>query len=134
MVGLHMLHDQIVGRALAERGTYLSQPFVGKTSVNSVQYGNLLVNDHVGIVAHSVWNTVLTFEQINVGIIDTNIKNVIKYLHFCSFLCYLVVAFITGENADDIFCGCFCNVCESFLGEECLVRGDDDVRHGNQAR
>ena len=47
MVRLHVLHDQVVGRALAQCSGDLGDPLVGKMGIDAVHDGDLVVADQV---------------------------------------------------------------------------------------
>ena len=84
MVRLHVLHDEIVGRALAQCSGNLGDPLVGKMGIDAVHDGDLVVADQVRIVRHAVGHVVLAFKQIYVMIVYSNIKDVFRYFHCIS--------------------------------------------------
>ena len=81
MIGLHVLHDQIVRLSAAENGLEVSQPLFSEVLVNSVHDRDLLVHDDIGIVRHSERNHILSLEQVYLMIINANILDVICNLH-----------------------------------------------------
>ena len=82
MVGLHVLHDKVVGLAVSECFLEIVQPLMREASVNRIHYGNLLVHDDIGIVCHSVWNNVLAFEQVNFVVVDSDVDDILCDFHF----------------------------------------------------
>ena len=81
MVRLHMLNYKIIGISVSQRILEIIQPFVGKVNINSVQNGDFLVNNHIGIVRHSVGNRILTFKQVNSVVIDADILYIMCNIH-----------------------------------------------------
>ena len=82
-----MLNYKIVGGAAVESGGEVVQPLVGETSVNRVHNGDLLVEDDVGVVRHSVGHVILTLEKVNLAVVYTYIFYVFGNIHFVnSFL------------------------------------------------
>ena len=81
VVGLHVLHDQIIRFSAAQDFLYVAQPFIGKSGVHSIHDDDLLVQDHVGIVGHAEGNHILTLEQVDIMIVDADIFDRICDLH-----------------------------------------------------
>ena len=75
MIRLHVLDDQIVGRASSEGRGQVVQPFMGKMDVHRVHYGDLLIQDHIGIIGHSVGNNVLSFKKVHLMVVDAYIAD-----------------------------------------------------------
>ena len=77
MVRLHVLHYQVVG-ALASKGLgQVIQPVVGKVDINSIHYRDFIVKDDIGIVCHSVRHIILTFEEVNLMVVDTDVDDAV---------------------------------------------------------
>ena len=74
MIGLHMLHNQIIGLATFQRSCQFLQPFVGLTRVNRIHYRNLLSSQQITVIAHSFRQFILTFKEVQLGIITTDIR------------------------------------------------------------
>ena len=83
VVRLHVLHDKIVGRALAQRGGDLGDPLVGEVGVHAVHHGDLFIADQVGVVRHAVGHIVLPLKQINEMVVDADIQNILGDFHNC---------------------------------------------------
>ena len=83
MVGLHVLHDKIVGRALAEGSGDLGDPLVGKMGVHAVHDGDLFIADQIGVVRHAVGHIVLALKQVNKVVVDADIQNIFGDFHSC---------------------------------------------------
>ena len=62
MVGLHMLHDQIVGLSCAEHLCEIIEPCVGKARIDRIKHGDLFIQNHVGVIRHAVWHLVLALK------------------------------------------------------------------------
>ena len=83
MVRLHVLHDQVVGRALAQCGGDLGDPLVGKMGIDAVHDGDLVVADQVRVVRHAVGHIVLALKQVNKVVVDADIQNIFGDFHTC---------------------------------------------------
>ena len=80
VVRLHVLHYQVVG-ALASKGLgQVVQPVVGKVDIHGVHHRDFIVKDDIGIVCHSVRYIILTFEEVNLMVIDTHIDDAVSDL------------------------------------------------------
>ena len=92
MVGLHMLHHQVVGLAAAQGVFNVLEPFAGLLLVDGVHDGDLVVENHIGIVAHAVGHHILTLEEIHLVVVGADINNGIgdffQHLH-CSFTAFV---------------------------------------------
>ena len=62
MIRLHVLRHEIIGRSAAERAGKILQPLGGKMPVRRIHHRDLLVQNHIGIVAHAVRHFILPFE------------------------------------------------------------------------
>ena len=77
VVGLHMLHDQIVGRTTRKSILQIVKPLVGEACVHGVNDGYLLVKNDVGVVRHSVGDGVLTLKQIDSVVVYADVLNIL---------------------------------------------------------
>ncbi len=77
MVRLHVLYDQIIGLAGTCSSFDVIQPFVGKTCIDRVHDGYLLIQDYIGIIGHAVLYHILSLEQVYGVVIDADIFNII---------------------------------------------------------
>ena len=73
-----MLNDEEVGLLAAEDFLYIAEPFIGEVSVNSVEHGDLLVLDDVGVISHTVGNVVLSLEKVELVIVHADVENVVS--------------------------------------------------------
>ena len=64
VVRLHVLHDQIVGRATIQRGRDVFKPLIGKMLVHGIHDGDFLVQDGIRIVCHTVGYGILALKKI----------------------------------------------------------------------
>ena len=94
MVGLHVLHDQVIGGAISQRIADVVQPFVGKGRVYRVHDCHVVVKDCVGVVAHTVRYAVLTLKQVDLAVVYADVLNVLGNVHTENLLCsiYYIVA------------------------------------------
>ena len=82
VIGLHVMDDQVVGRTPIEHGLEVAEPLVDKASVNRIGDGDLLAQDDVAVVCHTVLgHVVLALEQVNVVIVDANVADILGDLH-----------------------------------------------------
>ena len=82
VVGLHVVDDQVIGRATVEHGLDVAEPLVNKTAVNRIGDGDLFAQDNVAVVCHTVLgHVVLALEQVNVMIVDANVADILGDLH-----------------------------------------------------
>ena len=81
MIGLHVLHDQVIGGAISQRIADVVQPFVGKGRVHRIHDGNKVVKDRVGVVAHTVGYAVLTLKQVDLAVVYADVLNVLGDVH-----------------------------------------------------
>ena len=77
VVGFHVMHDEVVGR-FARRGfVYVLQPLVHEMRVHRIRDGYLLAHDDVRVIAHALGYAVLTFEKVDVVIVDARVDDVV---------------------------------------------------------
>ena len=81
VIGLHVLDDQVIGGPAAQLSRQVLQPLVGKMAVHGVHDGDLLIQDHVGIVGNAVGNGVLALEEVHAVVVDADIANVVGNKH-----------------------------------------------------
>ena len=81
MIGLHVLHDQIIRLSAVQDFLQITEPLIGKFHVHSVHDSDLLVHDDIGIVCHAERDNILTFKQVDLMIIDADILDRICNLH-----------------------------------------------------
>ena len=62
VVRLHMLHNEVIGCALAQRGGNLGNPLIGEVGVHTVHNRDLVIANQVRIVRHTVGNVILALE------------------------------------------------------------------------
>ena len=93
MVRLHMLHHQIIRLSVSQHGGDVFQPLCAEVGIHRVHDGNLLVQNHIGVVRHAAGHHILPLEQVNLMVVDTYITNIIGnhvfILHFYMFFEYL---------------------------------------------
>ena len=82
VIGLHMVNDQVVGGAAVEHGLEVAEPLVDKASVDRIGDGDLVAQDNVAVVCHTILgHIVLALEQVNVVIVDANVADILGDLH-----------------------------------------------------
>ena len=81
MIRLHVLHDQIVGLAVAQNLLQIIQPLVGEVLIYGIHNGDLVVQDHIGIVGHTVGHNILALEQIYLMVVYTDVFDVVGNEH-----------------------------------------------------
>ena len=86
VIWLHVLNDQVIGMAVAQKSPDLIQPFLLEMSVHCVHNGDLFVQDDIGIVCHAVRNHVLPFKEIHIMVVDADILDIFGNFHFHALL------------------------------------------------
>ncbi len=81
MVRLHMLYHQIVRPAPLQSPLQILQPLLPKSGVHRIHHRHLLIQDHIGIIRHSIGHLVLPLKQIHLMVIDPHIYNTLRHLH-----------------------------------------------------
>ena len=81
MIGLHVLHDQVIRRAAAGSGADVKKPFFTEALFYGIHDGNPLVMNQVGIIGHAVWHGVKPFKKVDVMVVDANVEDVVGYAH-----------------------------------------------------
>jgi len=77
MVGLHVLHNEIIGTATAKRSGKFLLPLLATAGVHGVHYGYLFVDDYIRIVAHTFGQIILTLKLLYFKIFTTDVSNVV---------------------------------------------------------
>ena len=75
MVGLHVADNQIVGCASVEGGVEVGLPFGLLACIGSIENGNLVVDNHIGVVGYTIGNDVLTFEEVGIVVVNSDISH-----------------------------------------------------------
>ena len=88
MVRFHVLYNQIIRFTSFQNLLNIVQPLVSKLCIYGIHNCNLLIQNHIGIVRHSIWHFILSFKQVDMVIIYSNIFNRICnfHYHFLHFL------------------------------------------------
>ena len=82
VIGLHMVNNQVVGRATVEHGLEIAQPLVNKMSVDSIGNSHFIGKNHIAVVRHAVFtHVILALKQVNVVIVDANVADILGNLH-----------------------------------------------------
>ena len=79
MVGLHMVNHEIVGLPAAEHLFDLVQPLFAEMRVGRVEYGNLFVENDVGVVRYAVGHFVHTLKKVDRMVVDAYAIDVVFY-------------------------------------------------------
>ena len=91
MVRLHMLNDQIVRLTSAKCLFKIIQPFMFEIGIYSIHNCNLVIQNHIGIICHSVWHCILSLKQIYLMVINSDIFNGICNLHISALNSFFIV-------------------------------------------
>ena len=78
MVGLHMLDDEVVGRAAVEDLLELAEPLVGEIGAHAVHDRDLLVHDDIGVVCHAVGHDVLALEEVELMVVHADVVDAVR--------------------------------------------------------
>ena len=81
VIWFHMLYDKVVWLAAIQNLLNIVKPFVGKVCVYSIHNCNLVVQDYIGIIRHSIGNLVLPLEQVNLVVINAYIFDAVCDFH-----------------------------------------------------
>ena len=73
VVGLNVLHYEIVRRATFESHLEIHLPLFSATCIDGVHDANFLIENHITVVAHTFWRAILTLEKVEITIISTNV-------------------------------------------------------------
>ena len=77
MIRFHVVHDQIIRLAAAQRLIKLVQPFAGEALIDGIHDGNFFIEDDVGIIGHAVGNGILSLKKINIMIVNADVADVV---------------------------------------------------------
>ena len=77
VIRLHVLHYQVVRLPVSQQGGNVLQPLVLKMGIHRVHYGNFIVQNHIGVVGHSVGNHILPLKQIHLVVVDSHIADIL---------------------------------------------------------
>ena len=81
MIRFHMLYNKIIGHFPTKNLFHIVQPFFGEKAIHCVHNGDFVIQDHIGIVRHSVRNLILSLKQIYLMIVYTHIFYTCTYFH-----------------------------------------------------
>ena len=73
MVGFHVAHNQIVWLTVFESTLQILHPVNGLASIDGVENRYFLIYDKIGIIGNTFWNSILTFEEVKLLVVGTNI-------------------------------------------------------------
>ena len=77
MVRFHVLHYKIIGHPAVKCVPDVFEPQASEVSVDRIHDRDLLVSDHVRVISHSRRNIILTFEKIDLVVIDANVDDIV---------------------------------------------------------
>ncbi len=78
MIRFHMVHDQIVRHPAVQNLVESIQPFPAEVSVYRIQYGDLFIQNDIGVICHAPGNGILAFEQIDLPVIYAHIPDILS--------------------------------------------------------
>ena len=81
MVRFHMLNDQVIRSASVEDLLDIVEPFMCEVGIYGIHNRDLVIQDHVRVVGHSVRNLILSFKKVNLMVIYTCVSDSICDLH-----------------------------------------------------
>ena len=81
VVRFHVLYNKIIRFAITKNLLDVIKPFVGKIGIYCIHDSSFFVQDHIGVVGHTVWNFVLAFEKVNLVIVYAYIFDSICDFH-----------------------------------------------------
>ena len=73
MVGLHVLHDKIIGRATVQSDRDVFKPLGAEGSIDGIHHRDFFVDNDVRVVCHAVFHDVLPLKQVKVSIVHTDV-------------------------------------------------------------
>ena len=73
MIRFHMLYNKIIRHFSAKNLLHIVQPFFGEKAIHCVHNSDFFIQNHIGIVRHSVRNLILSLKQIYLMIVYTHI-------------------------------------------------------------
>ena len=81
VVRLHVLHDEVIRLTVAQHLLHILQPFVAEARIHRIHHSDVIVQNHIRIIRHSVFDNVLTFEQVDVVVVHADIGNIFGDSH-----------------------------------------------------
>ena len=81
MVGLHMLHHQIIGTFARQSRSKVLQPLRAEPGFYRVKDGDFLVQNDIRVIGHSVGHRILPFKQVDVVIVYADILDAVRNKH-----------------------------------------------------
>ena len=78
VIRLHVLSDDVIGCSLTQNAFDVVQPDFREMGVHRIDDGNLFIDNHIGIVGHTVGNTILALKQVNCMVVNTDITNILR--------------------------------------------------------
>jgi hypothetical protein len=76
-----VLDNQVVRLSALQDRCDIVQQFGNEIGIHSVHDGDLLVQDHIGIVCHAVGDNILALEQVNPVIVNAYIADILGNMH-----------------------------------------------------
>ena len=94
MVGLHVLDHQVIRLTARQGFVDVFEPLGSLLLVDGVHDGHLLVQNHIGVVAHAVGHDVLSLKEVYLVVVGADVDDGIRdfFQHFHSSF----TAFIQG--------------------------------------
>lgn len=80
MVGLKVLHNEVVGFATGQSLIKVIKPLVTLTTIYRVHHRDTLIDNEVRVIRNTIGNNILALEEVDIQIIDTNVYNTISYI------------------------------------------------------
>ena len=81
MIRFHVLDNEIIRCFAAQFRFQIAEPLLAETAVDGVQHRNLFIKDDVGVVRHTVGDVKLSFKQIDLVIVNTNVTDIVGNIH-----------------------------------------------------
>ena len=84
MIRFHMLYNQVIRFAAVQNLLQIIEPFMCKISIYRIHNSHFLIQDHVGIIGHAVWNFILSLEKVYLMVVYACIFDGICDFHMIS--------------------------------------------------
>ena len=81
MIGFHVRDDEIVGLSARKSVLDVAEPFRDLRLVHGVHDRDLLVHDDVGVVAHALGHDILPFKEVERGVVNADVNDVLCFFH-----------------------------------------------------
>ena len=94
MVRFQVVNHQVIRLASSESSLQIGKPLAHLVRIDRIRHGNLFVHNHIRIVRHALGHHILTFEQIQVAIIDTDVLDIFAKVLHGSFPVFFSILFI----------------------------------------